>query len=117
MKNFLLPQNSLQRRIMRRVWYSYGLSILVSKATVRGFALGFSAVLFVKLVSVPSVLANLLSVKVGAVPEYVWQIFMQSIQGGEILQLIALGVVIFSLLSFRINLRPTLSEGHEMQHV
>lgn len=83
---------------MRRVWYSYGLSVLVSRTTLRGFALGFSAVLFVKLVSVPSVFSNLLAVKVGSVPEYVWQSVVQSIQGGEILQLIMLGVVIFSLL-------------------
>ena len=117
MKNFLLPHNSLQRRIMRRVWYSYGLSVLVSRATVRGFALGFSAVLFVKLVSVPSVLSNILAVEVGAVPGYVWQAVLQSIQSGEILQLIMLGVVIFSLLSFRINLRSTMAEGQEMQHV
>lgn len=102
---------------MRRVWYSYGLSVLVSKATVRGFALGFSAVLFVKLVSVPSVLSNLLAVEVGALPTYVWQVIMQSIESGEILQLIMLGVVIFSLLSFRINLRPTMTERQEMQHV
>ena len=117
MKNFLLPQNSLQRRIMRRVWYSYGLSVLVSRAAVRGFALGFSAVLFVKLVSVPSVLSNILAVEVGAVPEYVWQAVLQSIKSGEILQLIMLGVVIFSLLSFRINLRSTMTDGHGMQHV
>ena len=117
MKNFLLPHNSLQRRIMRRVWYSYGLSVLVNRATVRGFALGFSAVLFVKLVSVPSVLFNILAVEVGAVPEYVWQAVLQSIKSGEILQLIMLGVVIFSVLAFRINLRPNLEEGREMQHV
>lgn len=117
MKNFLLPQNSLQRRIMRRVWYSYGLSVLVSRATVRGFALGFSAVLFIELVSIPSILANLLTVKVGLVPEYVWQSIVQSVKGGEVLQLIMLGIVIFSLLSFRINLRPNLSEEREMQHV
>ena len=117
MKNFLLPHTSLQRRIMRRVWYSYGLSVLVSRATVRGFVLGFSAVLFVKLVSVPSVLSNILAVEVGAVPEYVWQAVLQSVKSGEILQLIMLGVAIFSLLAFRINLRPNLGEGREMQHV
>ncbi len=117
MKNFLLPQNSLQRRIMRRVWYSYSLSILVSNAMARGFILGFSAVLFLELVSVPSVLANLLSVEVKAVPEYVWQSVLQSIVTGEVLQLIMLGIMFLSLLSFRFNLRSTLPKGQAMQHV
>lgn len=102
---------------MRRVWYSYGLSVLVSKATVRGFVLGFSAVLFVKLVSVPSIFSNLLAVEVGALPTYVWQAVIKSIASGEILQLIMLGIVIFSLLSFRINIRTALAEEREMQHV
>lgn len=92
---------------MRRVWYSYLLSVLVSKATVRGFALGFSGFLFVNLVSLPSIVMNLLSVQVKAVPEYVWSTITEAVATGQFLTLITLGIVVFSILSFRLPRRET----------
>lgn len=101
-KRFFLPEHSLRRRIMRRVWYSYSLRVVLAKETLQGFAFGFSLALFFSLVSVSSIIKNLLAIKVGTVPEYLWQALLQSISSGEFAQLIALGVIIFSLLSFRL---------------
>ena len=89
---------------MRRVWYSYWLSILLNFVTLFGFIFGASSVLFVKLVSLPDILNNLLQVQLGAIPVYVWQVFLQAISQGEFLTLISLGLIIFSLLSFKIYL-------------
>ena len=80
---------------MRRVWYSYMLSILLSFATLLGV---------VKLVSITDIFNNLLQVQLGAIPTYVWQVFSQAVSQGEFLTLISLGLIIFSLLSFRIYL-------------
>ncbi len=89
---------------MRRVWYSYLLSVLLSFATLLGMVFGASTLLFVKLVSLTDIFNNLLQVQLGAVPTYVWQVFSQAVSQGEFLTLVSLGLIIFSLLSFRIYL-------------
>ena len=89
---------------MRRVWYSYMFSILISVATLLGVVFGASTILFVKLVSITDIFNNLLQVQLGAIPTYVWQVFSQAVSQGEFLTLISLGLIIFSLLSFRIYL-------------
>ncbi len=96
--------DTLKKHIMRRVWYSYMLSILLSFATLLGVVFGASTILFVKLVSITDIFNNLLQVQLGAVPTYVWQVFSQAVSQGEFLTLISLGLIIFSLLSFRIYL-------------
>lgn len=93
---------TLNQKIMLRVWYSYLLRVTFTRDTLRGFVLGSSAVLFFTLVSVPNVLRNFLSVEVGEVPTYIVHLFVRSFGQGEVVQLIALGVVVFSLLSFRL---------------
>ena len=108
-------QEQLKRRIMRRVWYSFAVSVLVSYATLRGFLLGFSGVLFIKLVSVPSILNNLLGVEVRAVPDYVWNSFAHAFSQGEFVTLISLGVIVFSLLSLGLPKRPEFFEGNITQ--
>jgi hypothetical protein len=96
--------DTLKKHIMRRVWYSYMLSILLSFATLLGVVFGASTLLFVKLVSITDIFNNLLQVQLGAIPTYVWQVFSQAVSQGEFLTLISLGLIIFSLLSFRIYL-------------
>jgi hypothetical protein len=94
----------LKSYIMRRVWYSYALSVILSVVTLLGMVFGASTFLFLKLVSINDILNNLLEVKLGVVPIYVWQVFLQAISQGEFLTLVSLGLIIFSLLSFKIYL-------------
>jgi len=101
MKFSLTNNLSIRTRVMMRVWYSYILSIVFSPSTLRGGILGASIVLFVSLVSVPNILSNLLQVQVGAVPTYMWQTVTTAIADGEFLKLLTLGIIIFSLLSWR----------------
>jgi hypothetical protein len=108
---------SLQARIMRRVWYSYIIRTLFSLATLRGFVLGSSAVLFIQLVSVHNIVLNLLSVEVGAVPSYIWQVLATAFASGEFLKLLTLGVIVFSLLTFRVSLRGRSVTPRVMQPV
>jgi hypothetical protein len=106
--NFSLTNKlSLKTRIMMSVWKSYLTSVIMSMATLRGVVLGASVVLFIQLVSVYSIISNLLHVQVGTVPTYVWQAISTSVVNGEFLKLLTLGVIIFSLLSLRFNFRQT----------
>lgn len=108
---------TLKTKIMLRVWYSYGLRVLCTKNTLKGAALGASTVLFVSLVSVPHVIKNFMTVQVGEIPTYTANVFLQALDTGEIAQLVALGVIVFSLLSFRLPARRSLLSSGNVQHV
>lgn len=60
--------------------------------------------LFVTLVSLPSIISNLLAVPLRTVPEYVWTTIAAAALNGEFLTLLTLGVIVFSLLSLRLDL-------------
>jgi hypothetical protein len=109
----IMQSSSQKRAIMRRVWYSYVVGLFLSRYMVRGFVLGVSGALFVLSVSVPHIILNLLSVQVKAVPQYVWDTLMAAVQNGEFLKLVTLGVIVFSLLSFRLPKRRPLWLNHQ----
>jgi hypothetical protein len=104
----IMQSSSQKRAIMRRVWYSYFVGLVLSRYTLRGLVLGVSGALFVLSVSVPHIVLNLLSVQVKAVPQYVWDTIVAAVQNGEFLKLVTLGVIVFSLLSFRVPKRRAL---------
>lgn len=91
---------------MRRVWYSYALSLCTGRAFWHGVVLGGSSVLLLKSVSVTILLQSFLQVPVGNVPQYLLQVIEGSLASGDLVPTIALGVVVFSLLTFRFSLRP-----------
>ena len=115
---FSLNNNlSIKNRVMIRVWYSYILSVIFNPTTLRGGILGASVVLFVTLVSVPSIVLNLLQVQVGTVPTYIWQTITTAVANGEFLKLLTLGVIIFSLLSWRFKPNTTPVSSHFVRPV
>ena len=91
---------------MRRVWYAYGLSLVFRRAALQGFLFGASVIGFWKLVSVTSIINNVLQVRVGELPQYVLQALMQA----HVLALIAFGIIVFTILS--LGLRSTLPRYH-----
>ncbi|MES2966838.1 MAG: hypothetical protein V4668_03550 [Patescibacteria group bacterium] len=93
---------TLRRAIMRRVWYTYMLSLILRESTVWGLAFGGSVIGFWKLVSITSIVQNFLNVPVGHVPMYVLNSLLQA----ETLALIAFGIIVFTVLSvgFKISL-------------
>jgi hypothetical protein len=106
--------NNLKAKIMRRVWYSFLLSVLFSRSTVRGILVGFSGVLFVHLVSLHNIILNLLTIQLGFLPRYIWQVIKEAAQNGEFLTLVSLGILVFSLLSFRL---PIWHGGNKLREV
>lgn len=96
---------AIRRRIMVRVWYSYLITMTTNSAALVGLVLGASLALFFKLVSVSSILHNLLEVRLGSVPEYIWSTLTRTAASGEFLKLISLTLIIVSLLYLKSLLR------------
>lgn len=78
----------LQKNIMRRVYYTYALSIAVHSMLWRGVFLGAAAVLLAQWLHVASIFNNLLSVPVGAVPKYIASALLNAATHGEVLMLL-----------------------------
>lgn len=97
----------IKRRIMRRVWYSYAISLFESRFAWVGVFIGSSVTLFVQLVSVPNIILNLFEVKLGAVPQYVWSVVANAVIDGELLKVVSLLMICLSLLYLFALLRQT----------
>ena len=93
--NKTIKQLKLHKAIMRRIYYAYSLSVLLSQDTVLGFLFGSSVIGFWKLVSVTSIINNFLSIKVGDVPSYAYHSLVQA----HALALLAFGIIVFTILS------------------
>ena len=97
---------------MRRVYYTYSLSILLTGATLWGFVFGACVIGFWKLVSVMSIINNLLSVRVGEVPNYA----LSALTHTETLTLMVFGVIVFTILSVGVRVGwPEVRVGQGMQ--
>lgn len=88
----------IKRRIMIRVWYIFIISLLENRFAWVGLIFGASATLFIQLVSLTNILHNLLQVKLGLVPEYIWQVLVNAVAGGELLKVISLVLIVVSTL-------------------
>jgi uncharacterized membrane protein YecN with MAPEG domain len=113
-QNTLKQSQKLRNAIMRRIWYTYALSVTLRQSTVWGIAFGASVIGFWKLVSITSIVSNFLNVPIGQVPTYVLQSMMQA----ETLALLAFGIIVFTVLSvgFKITL-PVFSRTHRLSSV
>ena len=99
---------------MRRVYYAYTLSIVLSQNTVLGFLFGASVIGFWKLVSVTSIINNILSTRVGELPSYSYHALVQA----HTLALLAFGVIVFTILSVGIKFTlPRYSRSNFLQSV
>lgn len=87
----------IKRRIMVRVWYSFIFSLFENRFAWVGLLFGASATLFIQLVSLPNILLNLLEVKLGSVPQYIWQVLINAVAGGELLKVMSLLLIFLSL--------------------
>jgi hypothetical protein len=98
----------LRRAIMTRIWCAFGLSVLISAPTFKGFLFGSSLIAFWRLVSITSIIDNLLSVRVGELPGYLWHSLVQA----EVFALLAFGIIIFTLLSVGVKIPRLAWSGH-----
>jgi hypothetical protein len=94
-------QSTMQKTIMRRVYYSYALSIVTSTVFWQGVFLGVATLLLADWLHVASIISNFLSVPVGQAPQYLVNSFVGAIASGKVLaatMLLAAGGVALSVV-------------------
>lgn len=97
--------NTLQKKIMRRIYYAFALRIATHQITIQLALFAVALMVFARMVHVRSVLENLLATEVGRVPMFAYSALSQ----GEALTVIALGVIIFTLLSIPLRIRSAVA--------
>lgn len=80
----------MQQAIMRRVYYSYALSIVSHTMFWRGMFLSVTGVFLADWLHVASIVHNFLSVPVGNAPQFVWNSFVNAVTHGELLTALTL---------------------------
>ena len=78
---------------MRRVYYSFALSILTSSALWQGVVLGASVAAFGRLTHVAAISNNILATPAGNVPAYVGNTILRSIGNGELMTVLVVALM------------------------
>lgn len=92
-------KSSIEKTVMRRVYYSYGLSLFGS-AFWQGAVLGAAIATFGRLTHVAAIAKNFLDVPIGQVPGYVTDTFINAITHGELLTVLVLLLAVMLSISF-----------------
>jgi hypothetical protein len=97
--------NSLQKKIMRRVYYAYAIRVATLPGVPQGFLMLASLIGLTYFVSIGNVIQNLMTMQVSGLGRF----FYNALSNTEAWTLLILGVFIFSLFSFRFKMKtPTL---------
>lgn len=86
--------------VMRRVYYSYALSILESSEFWQGALLGTCIALFGRLTHVAKIIDNVWSLPFANMPEYVVKSFLYAATHGELLTALVVLLMVGLTLSF-----------------
>lgn len=105
--------NQLQRKIMRRVYYSFFLSIIASRAFVSGVLLAVGLYGVKVMVHVASFVENLQSIEFQNVGTFMFN----AVTHTDVYTLLFVGLVIFSLLSFNFSILKGARVHERMQTV
>jgi hypothetical protein len=92
-------KSTIQSNIMRRVYYSYALSFVTRSVLWQGFLLGACIAAFGRLTHVASIADNLSHTSLTNLPTYIFNTFINAIEGGELLTvLVVVCVLILSAM-------------------
>lgn len=89
-----MERTKLQKQIMRRVYYSFAISITTHTMFWRGVFLGAAALLLAEWLHVASIIKNILATPVGQTPQYVAQSFTHAATHGELLTALVVVVAV-----------------------
>ena len=92
---------------MRRVYYAYGLRLVQHPVTLQIGLFVLALLVFAKMVHVAKVMQSLLGTSVGNLPQFVFNTLMH----GEVLTLIAIGTMTFTILSLGWQVVPRVMLG------
>lgn len=114
MKHIEHNLNSIRRRIMVRVWYSYVLSLVERSTFVHGFVLGGMIALFGRLTHVAALTSNLSQVPATSLPTYIWQTIVAALTGGEVLTVLVTSLLVMLAVGAVVRLGNVL-RGHQTE--
>jgi hypothetical protein len=102
-----MTAKNIQSVVMRRVYYSYALSIFTQSVFWQGIFLGAAAILLARWLHVASILNNFMAVPVGSVPHYIYNSFAGAVAHGEVL----------TVLTLLVASGVAMSVGYRLTHV
>ncbi len=88
--------NQLQSKIMRRVYYSFGVRVLTSRVFLQAVLLAVGLYGVKVMVHVASVINNLKTVELGNLDNFMFN----ALTNTDVYTLLSIGIVVFALLSF-----------------
>ena len=100
--------NQLQKRIMRRVYYSFGIGIVTNRVFAHALLLAIGLYGVKVMVHVASFIGNLKTIKVGNLDNFMFNALTHT----DIYTLVFVGVLIFTLLSFNYSIFKTKTNNH-----
>lgn len=93
--------SQLHKKIMRRIYYAYALRLVTLPGVPQGFLTLGSLIALTYFVSIGNVIQNMETVGLGGLGQFAYS----AVTNTEAWTLLILGVMIFSLLSFRFKVR------------
>ena len=104
----------LQRKIMRRVYHAFALRVVTHPVIMKIGLFMLALLVFAKLVHVSKVLENIFSTTVGQAPGHLFNIIFNAALAGEVLTLLAIGVMVFVALSLPRNVVQLFRPSHTL---
>ncbi|MEN9920658.1 MAG: hypothetical protein RL538_551 [Candidatus Parcubacteria bacterium] len=91
-------QNTLHKKIMRRVYYSYAIRFVTEPMLWQGMVLGVCVALFGRLTHVAAIARNLEATSVGNAPQFILNSFLNALTHGEVFTvLVTLAMILLSI--------------------
>jgi hypothetical protein len=103
---------TLQRKIMRGIYYAYFLRLVSLPGVVQGFMMLGSLIVLTYFVSLGNVIHNFSQVQVSHIGTF----FYNAVRNTEAWTLLLVGLFVFSLLSLRISFSPREESAYALQH-
>jgi uncharacterized BrkB/YihY/UPF0761 family membrane protein len=93
---------TLQRKIMRGIYYAYALRLISLPGVLQGFVMLGALIVLTHFVSIGNVIQNLSHVEVGSIGTFAYN----AVRTTEVWTLLLIGVLVFLSLSLRFSLVP-----------
>ena len=108
-----MTHQSLQRKIMRGVYFAHFLRLVSLPGIVQGFFMLGILIALTHFVSLGNVIQNLSSIE----PTHAGTFFYNAVSTTEIWTLLLIGLFVFLSLSLRINLIPRKNENYSFARI
>jgi cell division protein FtsX len=110
-------KSKLHQNVMRRVYYSFAISMATQPMLWQGFLLGASIALFGRLTHVASIAHNFAATRIENAPTFVWSSFVNAYTHGEVLTVLVVLFMIGLSVSLVARLVPLLVQQRHLRTV